>query len=338
MPTEAHLRQSSSQVPKGQPSSMMSPDVWVHQYLEAVTSSPAQRQGSVEDVMRLISSGRYRRTALDPESARDARAKTASKVERSEPIEFSVPFGCYKGAFSPCAPFPDWSEFFNLLYLAEYAKSIVAAHPPGVRVVYTYSSIGVTEANKLSPDAQSRYVARFLRLLQFVNLAVHPANIRFQLLDVASLYAPGEVAAELASHQTAVRAEWHTLSDETRGAKLARAARNLAVREPSTRTIEESAIAIEAVDRLSRRRWFNKYSDRIQIVFVRGPQPSIHLGTCRSSQCQPLAGVGVLEEHRGTWMPRIISIRRWAETSDNYVPTRLTLGQEWMPPLPVQRS
>jgi hypothetical protein len=313
------------------------PGGWMTSYLRCLGAETRATQGSIDDIMRLISARRFRRTSLDEVSWRDTRTKVIAKVAREEPIEFSVPFGCYKNVAAPTAPAPDWAELFNVAYLSEYACNIANSYLPGVTITFSYSTLGVVSANRLAPAAQREYVDRFVSLLAFMNDTVVARRVQFRLLDIAQLYENSEGDAELRQNIADVSSEWRLWPADLRAEKLARAERNLAVSAPSAREVQQSAIGIEAVDRLSRRRWFNKHSDRIEIIFVRGPVPSVHLGTCRTSQCQPLAGIGVLERHYDTWLPRIMSVRRWQDDHARYemVPVQGVL--DWLPELPTER-
>ncbi len=66
-----------------------------------------------------------------------------------------------------------------------------------------------------------------------------------------------------------------------------------------------SAMQTDAVDCLFWRREFNKNSKRIQLVFVRGAENLIHIGSCLTSTAHFWAGTGVLEYNKKL-LPRIL--------------------------------
>ena len=84
--------------------------------------------------------------------------------------------------------------------------------------------------------------------------------------------------------------------------KLASAARNGDGHiEPA-----DAALRCEALEILPARRAFNKYGEHIQLTHIRGSSLSVHIGSCRSSVVQPWVGVGVLDQRKNVFTPRIL--------------------------------
>ncbi|MDZ4184160.1 MAG: hypothetical protein U1D97_04165 [Desulfuromonadales bacterium] len=68
-----------------------------------------------------------------------------------------------------------------------------------------------------------------------------------------------------------------------------------------------SAMWCDAVDCLKKRREFNKFSRNIQVVWVRGPSLSLHLGACETGGMHFWVGTGIAEHRADRFLQRIIS-------------------------------
>lgn len=263
---------------------------------------------------KLALRGPYRRSACSPVSLNDVHRKITEAILGGQPIRFSVPFGGYKLWRLESSPWPDWGEVFAVLYLLEYITPIAVAYEPGVEVIFSYCSLGVAEANGLEAHSIPSYVSRFSDLLFECQRLHGQTNARLQLFDVATLYDGDEGMQELEKKLAETRSRWSlSIPQEDRERMIASARRNLRIsanhfsETELQKKYEESAQAVYAVDSLSKRRWFNKYSDKIQLVYVRGPEPSIHIGSCRTSICQFNVGSGVVDVSSRGYAPRIAS-------------------------------
>ncbi len=279
--------------------------------VQTMTSERADLPAYIE---RLVLRGPYRRSACSAGSVEDVSRKIADSLRGGEPIRFTVPFGGYKLWRLESAPLPDWAEVFAAAYLVEYLMPVAWIYEPGIEIVFSYCSLGVSEANGLEVDSISTYIERFGAILGKCQDLVQQANLTMRVFDVATLYGEGEGEKELAELLAETKSSWSAVIPlEDRERMIASARRNLRLsgKELSTDELEaryeESAQLVYAVDSLKKRREFNKYSDRIQLVYVRGPERSIHVGSCRSSTCQFNVGSGVLEARREGYIPRIAS-------------------------------
>lgn len=263
--------------------------------------------------MLTLSSKKWRRTALDEESRIDTLEKIRRSVDDACPLRFSLPFGGYKCWDIGDAPHPNNAEVLLLDHLRSLGEQLLRSHPFGVDFCFSYASGVVSALNNIEEADQLRYLGDFAGLLEFFS----SERVRFSLFDVASLYSPGEMYAEIQDHLAQHANAWEAgfLDNEKR---VASARRNLARVGVSDFTalgdddweveVRSRAQFCEAVDSLSRRRWFNKYSDRIQLVFVRGPRPSVHIGSCRTSTMHPWMGYGLLEVGSHDIYPRIVGM------------------------------
>ena len=258
---------------------------------------------SAERILALIAARPWRRSAVDAATAADMAAKVARAVAAGAPIEFSLPFGGYRGWQLPSAPDPDWSEVFWIDYLRSFAERIVAVHPAGVRIALSYVGGVLGWVNHLPQEAQNRYIAALSQLLQLRSTP----RLAFQLVDHAEAHG-GRVA--LLALLQAREAHQPPPSE----ADLCRARRNLvwpagssAGASPPEALIHQSARRCAVLMGLESRRAFNKFGPRLQLTHVRGAALSLHIGSCRSAVAQPWVSSGFLQwcPERGAWIERL---------------------------------
>lgn len=258
---------------------------------------------TAEQIVQLISARPWRRSAVDPATATDMATKVQRAVAAGARIEFSLPFGGYRGWQLPWAPEPDWSEVFWIDYLRRFAERIVAVHPTGVRIALTYVGGVLGWVNQLPEEAQTRYLSSLGRLLHCRSTP----RLEFQLVDHAEAH--GGSAAVLALLQ-----EREAAQPPPAEAELCRARRNLVWEEgtregerPPEALIQQSARRCAVLMGLESRRAFNKFGPRLQLTHVRGASLSLHIGSCRSAVAQPWVSIGFLQwcPERGEWIERL---------------------------------
>ena len=272
-------------------------------------TSPAQdlsipiTPSTAESIVQCIAARPWRRSAVDRATVADMDTKVNRAVATGEPIEFSLPFGGYRGWHLPSAPDLDWAEVFWIDYLRSFGQRIAALHPPGVRISLSYVGGVMGWMNQLPEEAQSRYIDGLERLLEMRSTP----RLDFQLVDHAE--AEGGRAAVLALLQAREAAQPPPSQDE-----LDRARRNLvwadACREgepPPEALVIQSAKRCAVLMQLESRRAFNKYGPRHQLSHGRGTSLSLHIGSCRSAIAQPWVSVGFLQwcPQQGEWIERL---------------------------------
>jgi hypothetical protein len=272
----------------------------VHDPPVPTAPAPAER------IVPLIVARPWRRSAVDPATAADIAAKVRRAVVAGAAIEFSLPFGGYRGWQLPSAPDPDWSEVFWIDYLRSFGQRIAALHPAGVRIALSYVGGVQGWVNHLPDDAQNRYLEALASLLQQRSTP----RLAFRLVDHAEAH--GGQAALLALLQSRESAQ-----PPPSEAELQRARRNLAwdgassAGEPPEALVRQAARRCAALMGLESRRAFNKFGPRLQLTHVRGAALSLHIGSCRSAIAQPWVSSGFLQwcPDRGTWMERLATGR-----------------------------
>ena len=261
---------------------------------------------SAEQIVRLILARPWRRSAVDPATAADIAAKVRRAVCAGAPIEFSLPFGGYRGWHLPSAPDPDWSEVFWIDYLRSFGQRIAAIHPAGAQIALSYVGGVLAWVNQLPDEAQSRYLEGLALLLQQRSTP----RLAFRLVDHAEAH--GGRAAVLALLQSRESAQLPPTE-----AELRRARRNLiwdgasSAGEPPEAMVLQAARRCAALLGLESRRAFNKFGPRLQLTHVRGAELSLQIGSCRSAIAQPWVSSGFLQwcPDRGTWIERLATGR-----------------------------
>lgn len=275
-------------------------------------------QGDMCDQLyALITSAQFRRSAIDPETAQDIRRKLEHFVTEDAPIGFTIPFGAYKAWQLESYPEPDWAEVFNLNYVCRFASRIAERYEPGVVLYYTYTDGVMHIVSNLPPEATTRYAQSFSGLIDLFQQRCLP-NVRIEFVRINDFYGEGELMAELQANYQQNVASWSDKYDaEQRAYKVRSAVRNLNphgvddLRSLSRSEWEarwlQSAMWCDALDDLKRRRWFNKFSANIQLIFVRGRNLSLHIGSCETSTTQFWVGTGVIEVGTRGAKQRIVS-------------------------------
>jgi hypothetical protein len=272
----------------------------VHDPPVPTAPAPAER------IVPLIVARPWRRSAVDPVTAADIAAKVRRAVVAAAPIEFSLPFGGYRGWHLPSAPDPDWSEVFWIDYLRSFGQRIAALHPAGVRIALSYAGGVLAWVNQLPDEAQNRYLDGLASLLQQRSTP----RLAFRLVDHAEAH--GGRAALLALLQSREFAQ-----PPPTEAELQRARRNLTwdgppgAGEPPEAMVRQAARRCAALMGLESRRAFNKFGPRLQLTHVRGAALSLHIGSCRSAIAQPWVSSGYLQwcSKRDTWIERLATGR-----------------------------
>ena len=298
-------------------------EAFVNRQLD-VSSNSCQSQDYVHNLQSIVNycfaqliRSAFRRTRIDDESASDVRRKIEDAVGTGRPITFTVPFGGYKNYRAESFPGPDWAEVFNMNYLARYVLPLTRCYEPGVILQYTYSSGVMDLVSNIPIEASTTYMKQFRSILSV--FATHlPPNLHLSDVDISTHYSGEELMEELRHNYEDNRTRWNDkfLGDE-RERRVASAQRNLmraGVSDLTSLTESEwharcvdAAMWCEALDSLTLRRRFNKYSESIQLVFVRGPNLSIHIGSCDTSAHHFWSGSGVVEYQGDHLRQRIMS-------------------------------
>ena len=279
--------------------------------------SSIQNHITPDTIFKIATNSRFRRTKLSSESSGDIFAKISNAIKQKKAIEFSIPFGAYKNWLVPSFPYPDWAEIFNIKHMISYALPIALNYSPGVVINYSYTSKVLEKVSNLPTKNQEEYVTTFKKFLKYFQKIV-PSNLRLELVDIRKYYKPDELEFELNQNFNENVKNWkRKYPEEIRNKKISSAKNNLVItgiedlRELDKKKLEnryiESAMWCDALDGLKLRREFNKYGSRIQLVYIRGPSHSLHIGSCRASNIQFVMGSGVIENRDNYYIESIVS-------------------------------
>jgi len=265
----------------------------------------------------LIVSSDFRRTALDSDSINDIQNKIKQQMSEAKPISFSIPFGAYKNWRLRSYPEPDWAEVFNINHLISYAMPIAAIYSPGVLIQYSFTDEVMDVVSNLPRDSQNSYVVAFEKILMYFQKRL-PDNLRLRMVKINDFYSADDYRTELQQNYEFNVQNWESKYPKNiRDYKIESARHNLVLNgvkdltKMSSSELEnmylQSAMRCDALDCLKKRRDFNKYSNNIQIVFVRGPTLSLHLGVCETGSMHFWVGSGIVEERQTRYLQRILS-------------------------------
>lgn len=284
----------------------------------AVTETRSARDvvhADFNKVVGAVTTGRFRRSALSDYSRADVCRKISEAFADERELIFTVPFGCYKSWRIKSHPKPNWAEVFSLSYLARYLDQIALVYPFGVGIEFTHIS-GVMD---IVSNHDSAWESVYVRGFESLCALFSTDEYRFSLVDLVDV---GDMSSD---HRAALcrRAEelelvWDSRGDTGRDCerKLASAGRNLvpignadlsgASDAGWARLVRRSAILCDALDGTEFRRTYNKFEHRIQLVFVKGPEPSIHIGSTEASIGQFWVSDAALERRKGRFVRRLI--------------------------------
>ena len=271
----------------------------------------------VEKIYQLVTSRKFRKTAIDSVTEEDLKSKIRFALAKNAPICFSIPFGAYKNWRIPSSNLPDWSEIFCLSYLTKYVFPIASIYEPGISFNFSYSSGLMGMVSNMPDEVQTNYVKQFLKILSIVNSFI-PKNIKFKLIDISKSYYSNELEIEFRNNFEYNLKNWELkYSKEVREKKIQSAKNNFQINgkenysdlspEQLEVKIKESAMFCDAVDCLDKRRKFNKGGKNIQLVFVRGPFKSLHIGSSNISSKHFWVSMGVLEKRGDRLLTNMIS-------------------------------
>ncbi len=245
---------------------------------------------AIDQLSRLITRRPFRRSAIDQLTLQDI----VKKISRYG-VRFSVPFGGYKSRWLPHSPHINWAEVLWLDYLRQYAEPMKAWVGQDIDFAFTYVSGVLGFVNGATAHEQEVYLSDLDRLMQMMS----GDGIKFRLVDLAvQCGGAPQVLSKVIANYELLRASEHVLSKS----KIDAGFRNCNEQFEAA----DAALRCEAMEMLPARRAFNKFGEHIQLTNIDGPSLSIHIGSCRSSIVQPWVGMGLFEQRRERYIPRIL--------------------------------
>ena len=268
-----------------------------------------------EDIYSKVTSSRFRKVSLTEDTVADLKKKIADAVDNKKPLQFSVPFGAYKSWKLYDNFQPDWAEVFNISYLLMYGSQIVESYPYGVVFTYSFVDELMFFVSDIPFEESDNYHKNFQKLLDIFNAV--DSRVQFRLVPINELYAtPRDFYIDFLEQFLDNLVFWDSKYDEsTKNRHLNSSYRNLYpfgkrhINEQDDCTQQKyyyySALMTDAVDCMKERRKFNKNSDKIQLVGVKGPSKCITIGACETCNVHFWVGQGCLKYHKGKILPYI---------------------------------
>lgn len=142
--------------------------------------------GQLEEfIYRKISSQKFRKNKLLPETLKHLREKIKMSIENNQPLYFIFGFGGYKNHWvDRHHPHIGWAEVFNLLHVTEILAPILKVYKPGVIFEYESEGQAVVVGNNYTQEDIDTYTEDFKSLISFAKGKFLPKNldIRYAVL------------------------------------------------------------------------------------------------------------------------------------------------------------
>lgn len=260
--------------------------------------------GLEEFIYTKLTSKKFRKWAVDPDSEKQARGAIHINVAAGRPLQFRFPFGGYKLWRLPTAPEVDWAEFFTIAYYSKYLAPIAAAYKPGIEFEFSSDDVIIERMDNVPAADTSAYFDSFKNLL--AEFAKHqPANFRIDIVRIGDLYSDKEaMEKELAANVDRFREEFARSDEDRRQKMLTTSELNITWKgakdwsglsdSEKRKIIEMGPVYHDAYCALAKRQEFNRGEDKI-VIFPTVIRNAIAIGTTKSTVTKFWTGVGVLE-------------------------------------------
>lgn len=105
--------------------------------------------GLVEVIYRRLTSTKFRKTRVGPDTEKIVRDYLTKAINNNEPLRIYYLFGGYKQPRLKSAPFPEWAEIFNLNFSCLLAGALESIYPPGLEIIFRGDDVIVTLLNNI---------------------------------------------------------------------------------------------------------------------------------------------------------------------------------------------
>ncbi len=287
--------------------------------------------GRKELLMRRLTSGRFRKSALND----DAKAQLASAVKlnvsKNEPLKFTYPFGGYKSWRTEGFPNADLAEFLTISYVSRFAKYIAEVYEPGVVVQFTSDDVIIEKIDNYRKKDLDAYSKTFIEIMNLFKPYL-PSNARLEFRRVVpDLYTPEEYKVDLESAVKEFNSKENPLANfSPSGFEF-----NFLIdgNEDLTKLNEGERLELfkelepysSAYLTIPRRRAFNRGEDKIVIFSAKIPN-AIDIGSTASSKAKFWAGTGVVEVDEDHMVDRILSPKQFEAIKNELSTEEIKLG------------
>ncbi len=280
-------------------------------------------QGVAVFAMKKLMSKRFRKWKLDPACVERCQKAVELQIEKNEPIKVIYFQGGYKLWRFPTSPEADWAEFFNIAYVLNYLAPLATAYKPGIDLTYYCHTLLMETHDNLTTEEIKAYMDSLQNL--FNEFGKHtPKNIKMSILRDADIYSREEyfealekgkdkAAEDIKSWQeTKVkdfermaqlnikwngREDWTKLNEKEKQQKIHLAA---LYEQAATSNLPKVMDTVKAPN--------------IVLLFTKASPIFIGIGSTYTSMAKHWVGYGVLEVHKDTYIPRILTPSQYEKT------------------------
>lgn len=262
-----------------------------------------------ETIVRLVTSKKFRKFALDPTVAENIKASIRLNVEEREPIKFTLVFGGYKLWRLEETPEVDWAELFAMIYYTNWMKPICSIYEPGVWFDFFSDDVIVPRMNNISPEDTKKYQTSFKKLLDFIK-PYQPKNLNMTLNRVGDQYSDyEEFEADLNEQVKTLAANLENglpvLDDKMRAA-IDLNVKVAPEQEADPRWREKVQLMHDAYSQIKGRRPYYRKPDKMNVMTT-PLKGMLSVGTTKDSIAKFWAGAGALKSLNDSYRQLVLS-------------------------------
>lgn len=287
--------------------------------------------GRKELLMRRLTSGKFRKSALNEDAISQIASAVKLNVAKNEPLKFTYPFGGYKSWRTEGFPNADLAEFLTMSYVARFAKYLAEVYEPGVIVQFTSDDVIIEKIDNYRKEDLDAYSKTFVEIMNLFKPHL-PPNVKLEFRRVVpDLYNLEEYKVDL---ENAVK-EFNFKDDPLANFNPAGFEFNFLLdgKEDFTKLNEAERLELfktlepysSAYLSIPRRRAFNRGEDKVVIFSAKIPN-AIDIGSTASSKAKFWAGTGVVEVDGDHLVDRILSPKQFEAFKDELDTEEIEIG------------
>lgn len=273
-------------------------------------------KGLAEYVYSKLTSKKFRKWKMDPDCEERTRNAIKIQLEKNEPIKVIYFQGGYKLWRFPSSPEADWAEFFNISYLINYLAPIANVYDKGVELTYYCHTLLMEKHDNLSTEEIKKYMDSFQFLIDEFSKFL-PKNFTIKILRDADIYSRDEYFKALEDGRKMAEEQIKQWSEEK--IKDHRRMSQLNIKwkgkEDWTKFSEkekEEKLHLASVYEVAATSNLPKVMKAVKapnlvLLFTKPSTIFIGIGSTYTSVAKHWIGFGVLEKHKDSFIPRILS-------------------------------
>jgi hypothetical protein len=133
-------------------------------------------------------SGKFRQNNLTEKTRETIKKKIQLSMKENKPLFFIFAFGGYKNEWvKEYAPYIEWAEIFNIIYMTQLVYPLAKAYKPGVYFLYESECEAVINHDNYTKEDAEAYTTSFRKLIDFMKPYL-PGNIKFDYTTLPEQY------------------------------------------------------------------------------------------------------------------------------------------------------